>query len=307
MSRSRYDDIHDEYFSADIKKAGTRYERLVAAVQKILEGNKSTVVHDIRLRGESDVAHQIDVTVERGNTKKRILIECKDFNISGEKVGLGIVRDFWGVIDDVHPDVALILSTEGFTEPAQKYAKAKGIGLRVLREYTAADDLERINKIHLTFEWSKAEDFRMNLIIPDPANEAQLKSDMQNAGMSTLGASRTDPIMISHQGTKKQLLEFIEGVLFPAIARATGDAVRLPLNMPGATLTVASGTPIPIAGMVLQCKIQTSEDKFEIAAQGTVKMILEAIDGDETLIYDHELSDLKIDESGTVSQKGDDG
>jgi hypothetical protein len=59
-------------------------------IAKTLEENKR-VIHDLKLRGESHVAHQIDVTVEGEDGRKTLLIECKDFDVSGNKVGLSIV------------------------------------------------------------------------------------------------------------------------------------------------------------------------------------------------------------------------
>lgn len=300
---SRYDEIHDEYFSADIKKAGTRYERLAAAVQRLLEDDEATVVHDLKLVGDSDVAHQIDVTVERGGATKRVLIECKDFDISGSKVGLDIVRSFWGVVDDIKPDSALIVSTEGFTKDAVKYAKAKGISLRVFREYTTQDDCGRIHEVRLDFEFNWAQNFHLRLFIPSAADEQRLRTDAAAAGMSQIGMSRTDPVELSYQGVKENLLAFVEKKLKPTIATATGDRVKVPLKMIGATLTVGSGAPIPIAGMILQYDLARTVEVLKVAAVGTVKMIIEAVEGDERLVFDHELRSIEIGEDGLVEKK----
>ena len=59
---STYDIIHDKYFTVDTTKAGTRYERLVAYMFKAMD-ETNNVVHDIKLRGDSDVPHQIDVSI----------------------------------------------------------------------------------------------------------------------------------------------------------------------------------------------------------------------------------------------------
>jgi hypothetical protein len=47
--------------------------------------------------GTSDVSHKIDLHVTVEGQSRRVLIECKDFDISGDKVGLPIVRNFWAV------------------------------------------------------------------------------------------------------------------------------------------------------------------------------------------------------------------
>src|ERR1700740_2417596 len=92
--RSRYDDLHDKYHRILTTKAGTRYERLAAMVFKALE-DRNVVIHDLELPGDDpEVKHQIDVTIEIGGVTKRVIIECKDFDISEEKVGLDIIRSF---------------------------------------------------------------------------------------------------------------------------------------------------------------------------------------------------------------------
>ena len=119
---------------ADSLAAVSRFERLAAFVFKALHG-RDIVIHDLKLRGDSDVMHQLDVTIEKNNKMKRVLIECKDFDLSGEKVGLGIVRDFCCAIEAVHPDEAIMLTCNWFTMDAMKYAKSRNIKLAVLWEY----------------------------------------------------------------------------------------------------------------------------------------------------------------------------
>ena len=78
---------------------------------------EQTTVHDLKLRGASTVAHQIDVTVGDGEARKRILIECKDYS---KPVALEEVRSFSAVVDDLEPDAAYIVTTAHFTKPAKR-------------------------------------------------------------------------------------------------------------------------------------------------------------------------------------------
>jgi hypothetical protein len=107
-------------------------------VFKALE-ESTAVIHDVSLLGESDVSHQIDVHVTVEGQSRRVLIECKDFDISGDKVGLPIVRNFWAVLDDTRANEGFIITCKGFTGDAAKYAKAKGIKLVVLRIHEEKD------------------------------------------------------------------------------------------------------------------------------------------------------------------------
>ena len=145
--RSRYDELHDKYHLILTTKAGTRYERLAAMVFKALE-DRNVVIHDLELGGDDpDVKHQIDVTVEVAGAPKHVIIECKDFDISGEKVGLGIIRNFRSVVEDTKADEGIVITCTGFTEDAQKYARSKGIKLAVLRIFETRDMNGRIVKV----------------------------------------------------------------------------------------------------------------------------------------------------------------
>jgi hypothetical protein len=125
--------MHDRYHAILTTKAGTRYERLAALVFKILE-DRNVVIHDLKLIGDSSVPHQIDVSIAIDGKQRRVIIECKDFDLSGQKVGLDILRGFRSVIEDTKAKEGIVLTCNGYTKDAQKYAKAKNIKLAVLRE-----------------------------------------------------------------------------------------------------------------------------------------------------------------------------
>jgi hypothetical protein len=145
--RSRYDDLHDHYHAILTTKGGTRYERLAAVVFAALDSG-NVVIHDLKVIGaDTGVKHQIDVHIERRGCSNRILVECKDYDISGDPVGLDVVREFWGVIDDIHPDEAWVITCNHFTEEARKYAKGKGIRLATLRGFADSDWQSRVHTI----------------------------------------------------------------------------------------------------------------------------------------------------------------
>ncbi len=117
---SDVDKIHDEFIpKLTIKKKGTKYERLVSIVAALLEKH-GLVTHDVRMHGDSDVLRQIDVRISRGSSQQRVLIECKDFDASGDKVGLDIIDRFATVVKDLKPDEAWIVTCNGFTRDAWK-------------------------------------------------------------------------------------------------------------------------------------------------------------------------------------------
>ena len=138
MTNSRYDAIHDKYARILTTKGGTRYERFAVIVFKSLEENR-VVIRDVRLIGASDVAHQFDVSIQSNGRPRRVIIECKDFDLSGQRVGLEIIRNFWAVWSDTKANEAIVLTCTGFTSDAAKFAKAKGIKLAVLRAFEDSD------------------------------------------------------------------------------------------------------------------------------------------------------------------------
>lgn len=144
---SEFDRIHDLYDSIDTVKAGARYERLAGVVFAAMERDGIVIV-DRRLRGSiSSVAHQIDVVVEKLGKRQHMLIECKDYDISGDAVGLAVVRDFQSVVADLKPDIAWIISCNRFTRDARQFAKAFGIKLATLRAFLSSDWTNRIHTI----------------------------------------------------------------------------------------------------------------------------------------------------------------
>jgi predicted helicase len=137
--------VYDQNVAAEKLKSGTKYERLTAIVYKILEAN-NVVIHDLRLKGDGKTAsHQIDVTVQKGSTKKKVLVECKNYD---SKIGIGIVRDFFGAVNQIKPDEAYVVTTVGFTKGAVDFASDEGIKLHILRSILKSDLNGRLLKIN---------------------------------------------------------------------------------------------------------------------------------------------------------------
>jgi len=132
------EEIYDRNVAVEKLKSGTKYERLTALVFQILD-QSSLVVHDVTLRADGkESVHQIDVTASnRSGGRRRVIVEARDRQ---ERVTLGQVRDFFGVVHQLRPDVAWIVSPSGFTGPAQRFAHDEGIRLAVLRGALPEED-----------------------------------------------------------------------------------------------------------------------------------------------------------------------
>lgn len=195
--------IYNRLIAAEKRKAGTAYERLAALVFHML--SERTTVHDLRLRGESEVLHQIDVTVGEGDQRHRILIECKDYE---KPVGLGLVRSFWGAVEDLGPDEAYMLTTERFTGPAQRYAAAKGITLALLRPPRDEDWDGRARTVHI--------EIRMTVPIDQPTIQWMADAATPDALLAEVpgGTVETEILQLADaQGDRRSAKQEIERAL----------------------------------------------------------------------------------------------
>ena len=206
--RSRYDELHDYYHNIATSKAGNRYERLAALVFKALEA-RNTIIHDLLLSGEdSEVKHQIDITIEvPGRHRHRLLIECKDYDFSGKPVRLSTVRDFRSVIEDTNADQGIILTCHGFTKPAQKYARSKGIKLGILRTFEDADMEGRIENIIVNIVIQTKIVERSELVF-DEKGLAMFQQNLSLAGVGIDGIRNVDPIYFVKDAQMEQFCFF---------------------------------------------------------------------------------------------------
>ena len=300
---SRYDALHDKYHTAATNKAGNKYERLAALVLKALE-EKDTVIHDIRLTGsDPDVRHQIDVTVEQNNRgKRRLLIECKDFDTSGNKVGIGVVRDFRSVLEDTRADEGIILTCNGFTSQARKYAKSKGIKLCILRMFEESDMKNRIKKIVIRFVIQSTLVERANIAIDEQNNEIFL-SQLQAAGVSNEGIAIHDPVYFVSGQQREQFCEFISSrVSDDDLWMVTKDgSLAMPANE--WRLQVADGQFIDFKGIIVDVREEQEEEVLEVVSNRVAELILAEFADTDLVIFGDQLERFKIAaESGEVQR-----
>ena len=113
---------------------------IVASIAEQYDGNTTPRIESgakNKWTGKSGCKHQIDVSVEDGESVT--LIECKRWK---KKIGIGAVRDCFGVIHDIKRRLAGeergqvaggILTTVGFTKPAKRFAEHYKIDLDIVR------------------------------------------------------------------------------------------------------------------------------------------------------------------------------
>ena len=290
---SRYDELHDRYYELLSTKSGTRYERLAAVVFKSLEEN-GTVIHDLTLVGDSGVPHQIDVTIERNGKRQRILLECKDFDISGKKVGLGILRNFYGVKDEINPDEAYVVTCNGFTDYAEQYAKSKQIGLVILREFRESDWAGRIRQI----------DIHLNMVVPlQPSVYIEFKqddvqqkiaNDLQTVGISLNGCSPDQPVFFNTPEGRFQANDFIERNMKFSVSTPPG-AVEHDVDVSNITLEIATLGSVELKCLKISYEIVHTEETIEIGGNKIAKLLLQGIGSDNKVIWDDDLRRFTVD------------
>lgn len=275
MSQS-IDLIYDRLVAEEKLKSGSKYERLAAIVFRVLMG--STSVHDLRLRGESGVAHQIDAVV--GHESRRILIEAKDYD---KPVGLAIVRNFSAVIADIEPDDAYIVTTERFTRDAVKFAKAKGIQLAVLRPLRDEDWENLVRRVKLTI--------RMTALTGPPNVTWQLHpGDLTkiNDGEGARGVTDINAIELSYANGHR---ESFKPILDQQLAEESASVPPGGEGIVGRTVQVSEPTwlcapglpPLRVVAWKWEAEWRTSDPQTTVMGEGiaglAAELILKTLDG----------------------------
>lgn len=111
----------------------------------------STVQHNVKLKGKSGFEHQVDVLweYEKDGEMHRVAIECKNYN---QKIPIGRVRDFFGVLYDIGNIRGIMACKEGYQDGAKKFADHYGISLKELRAPKEGETI--IGELELRTEFS---------------------------------------------------------------------------------------------------------------------------------------------------------
>lgn len=298
-SRSRYDELHDRFDPIKTGKAGTRYERLAAMVLKALH-ERDVVVHDMSLRGDSTVPHQIDVSLQRDGKTRRMIVECKDFDLREGKVGLDIVRSFRSVLEDTGADEAVILTCVGYTREARIYAKAKGIKLAVLRSFEESDKVGRVQKIILNFHVRGAISLTIDMLAMDQANFDRFNGEMLAAG-SGLGIHHDSPVYFVKSGERIQFNEFLTRRANEHGNGKTQGEYAMKLFPDGWQISVADGVPIDFSFADIRYFYANETEVSEITSDRVAELILADFSDTDLVIFDDQLRRHKIQTDGTVS------
>ncbi len=293
--RSRYDELHDHYYELLSTKSGTRYERLAAVVFKCLE-QSGTVIHDLKLLGSSGVSHQIDVTIDRDGQRQRIVLECKDFDISGDKVGLGIVRDFYGAIADLKPDEAYVVTCNGFTSEAERYAKSMRIGLVVLRDFRESDWAGRVRQIVIHMIPVVPSQPKVDIEFKQDNAYQKIANDLQTIGENLSGISPEQPIFFNTPEGRFQANDFIQRNMLYSVNTPPG-MVEHDVDVSNITFEIADLGAVELKRLKISYEIFHGHETIEIGGDRIAKLLLQGIGSDSKVIWDNDLRRFRIDKT----------
>lgn len=293
MQQSRYDRLFNKFHQIDNRKAGARYEILAAMVLKSLH-ELDVVIHDIKLHGDDpEVKHQIDITIDRNGSPHRILIECKDYDISGDKVDLDIVRSFRSVIEDTRADEGWIITCNDFTIDARKYAKSKNIKLALLRTFIEKDMEGRIVKIILNIIAVIPTNPVANIYLDE--NQAKhFQSACNAAGIKNGIHLNDDAWFLLPDGTRRHFNDVLSEEMRRAIGWNQRGLARVAIKPEGRRLYIA-GTEVPYQGFVINFTIDEEKLRREIVSNRTAELLLSGFGESDIIIFSDQIERRKID------------
>ncbi|WP_154974821.1 restriction endonuclease [Priestia megaterium] len=298
------ENIYNEHIADEKLKQGTKYEKLAAVVFKALN-TSDIVMHDLRLRGDGkNTPHQIDVTIERDNTSKRVLIECKDYN---EKVGISIVRDFFGAISQIKPDEAFVVTTEGYTRVARSFAEEERIKLAILRKFNEEDWDGRIRKIHIKSSFKSIKERpQISWVAASQEEIDNFRANANKNGVNSVQDTNTVETFFYDRHGEPQ--ENLQSVLQPIFN-------KLPRNVDSPTTgyhEFESTKYVKMAGLLLGIKGFSYEflseeivlEEILDAGKKIALLLFEVIDGTlDKVIFDQDLDNWTFNEDGEVVPK----
>jgi len=303
MPRSRHDELHDHYRSILSKKRGTRYEILAAVVFAAYEDD-AIVIHDMRMLGDSEAKHQIDVTVERNGKEFRALIECKDFDVSGDPVGLGIVRDFYGTVSDIHPDAAWIVTCNDFTKDARAFAKAKGIRLATLRLFRDEDwfNGKRVNTIVVSLNIiSAVPELIFKVVMRNLGDEKIVLDALAHLQQRSISLDEPSGLHLFNGETTRTISEILKQLQEIQILPGAKEHVERRDALSDAWFSPNAEDRYPIVSYEIgfPVHVHTIEMKIE-ALRSAARLLLLDDDGLDFIVWDDTLATYSIEDDGRV-------
>lgn len=253
------------------------YQRLVN--NDVLKPTK--VQHNVKLKGKSGCAHQIDVywEYEIAGNLHRVAIECKNYD---SLVPVGKVRDFQGVISDLNKVNGIMVSRKGFQEGAKIFAAEYGISLKELRRPGWNEKIGSITTVihsdirHTLFlideGWITEHHFNLDRLRMFYASFLPDKADYWRAA-THFPLETIDRDIRNSSGEKISSLEELEKQLPPKTE--PGTSVVFPFE--DGWLESRLWGPVRIREVKFEFESRVKETTLDLAADDFVEAILEDV------------------------------
>ncbi|SRR5260221_10134104 len=299
---SKFDHLYFDLFGERLNREGEAFERLAAAVTKIL-GPSVGVEADARLRGLiSQSLYQVDLlTTDAGG---KTFGEAKDYSERGAKVGRPDLQKLAGALIDVDVKAAKFFSATDYTREAKRYAKVstdlmgKPIELVHLRESVEQDEEGRIKKIVLT----------LHIVIPDMA-KAQFKPVITEKGQRRArewAAANNVERFEANLG----LSEFYDehGIRRATLAEVTAQGYGGDMEKAWASFWLprhyikVNDVLLELHGLEYLVPFKQRTQTLEVVASGKPTILIKSEDGKvDKLVTDEQLKAVKFSADGEVT------
>jgi hypothetical protein len=261
---------------------------------------RGVIIHDRKLKGKSGVSHQIDVIAEdKAGKKRRIMVECKDFDIMKKKhVGIGIVRDFLSVVNDLKPKPeGIIISCNGFSRDAKKFAAYNEIKLGILRQITDEDLEGRITKISFNFQYKSTPEASIKLLFPDMAIQEEFKRSLRENSIHDLSLSDSGVSFEASNGETYGINEFINAKVGNYIHNNPTEYYgTILVGLSGSHIKIKDVALFPINAVEISFMRRSYSAKLESYSERIAEMIYKILgDEDDDIIFADDLERLQID------------
>lgn len=298
---SVFDDLYLELFGEACTKEGQAFERLAAAVSKLVFPN-ADVTHDQKLRGQvSQSLYQIDVLLYQNG--QHAFGEAKDYTVQDKKVGRGDLQKLAGALLEVGVGKGVFYSATDYTSPAKKYAMGaeqfldKPIELMHIRPSVQQDEEGRVRKII----------FNMHITVPDYGHSSFNPIWSSSAANLLSGWLHTQGKDSAEMVVGVDTLLDVEGHPVLAISELTSQGFGNTSEIAHGCFVLPKhylkfdGMLLELLGLEYRVPFLTETRIIEIERSGTPRILVKAEDGTiDKLITDEQLKKLTFGENGDV-------
>jgi hypothetical protein len=217
------------------------------------------------------------------------------------------VRNFRSVVEDICPDDAFIVTCTGYTAHAQRYAKAKGVKLAVLRAHEDFDWEGYIRRVSVELHAQGATRIdRLELNLDQPEADAFLaQTQAAGIGMRTDGSGvrfrDSEPVFLVSSAERLQVCAFLWREVN---ARMVGLYAEITLDPNEWKLQVGDNEPIRFTRLRITASNRPPVIvRFEAGLDRMAELVLKGFGGRDLIIFADQLQTATFEEVSRVADQ----